>query len=130
MLQQLFNEVIKSFDCSVINGARTLAQQQDYFNGTNLTGVNPDKEKLSQTMQSKHLPQADGLSHAVDVAPYPQRWESKGYRDELFYFGGYVKGIASQMGIKIRYGGDFNQNNDVSDSGFEDLDHFELVEEG
>jgi peptidoglycan L-alanyl-D-glutamate endopeptidase CwlK len=117
-LVELFNGVLEHFDHAILGGARTVEQQKKNV-----------AAGLSQTMDSKHLPQADGLSHAVDAAPVPQRWESKKYRDELMYFGGFVKGYAAAKGIRIRFGGDFNRNNDVTDSGFEDLDHFELENE-
>lgn len=114
-LVALANEAIQHFDFSVLGGVRTLEQQRRNV-----------AQGLSKTLDSKHLPQSDGLSHALDLAPWPQRWDEASYRDELLYFGGFVKGLAAARGIALRYGGDFNRNNDVTDSGFKDLDHFEL----
>lgn len=54
-------------DFGVHDGLRTLAEQREYVR----TGV-------SRTMRSKHLAQADGYSHAVDLVPYiggRLRWE-------------------------------------------------------
>lgn len=45
----------------------------------------------------------------------------------LQYFAGLVLGIASQLKIPIRWGGDWNQNSDPSDERFKDLFHFELT---
>ncbi len=43
------------------------------------------REKRSQTLKSKHLPQADGYSHAVDVVAYDSKgdicWEASVYDD-------------------------------------------------
>src|SRR6056297_1006717 len=50
---------ITEVDFGVTQGTRTLAQQEEYVR----TGK-------SQTMNSKHLPQSDGYSHAVDVVAY------------------------------------------------------------
>jgi len=115
-LQRLFREVLKHVDCSVLGGIRTLAEQrQDVASGK------------SETLASMHLPQSDGLSHAVDVAPYPQRWNDPKWKQDLDYFAGFVLGVASQLGIGIRWGGDWKRTNDPESNGFEDLDHFELA---
>ena len=108
-LQHLFNEVVKHWDCQVLDGIRTEAEQ-----------IKNVQKGVSQTMKSKHL---DGL--AVDVAPYPVDWKDT---QRFYAFGGFVLGVASQMGIKIRWGGDWNGNRDLKDQTFFDLPHFELVE--
>lgn len=56
-----------SVDWAVHDGLRTLEQQREYVR----TGV-------STTLNSKHLVQADGYGHAVDLVPYVAgklRWE-------------------------------------------------------
>ena len=42
--------------------------------------------------------------------------------------GFYVLGIASQMGLNIRWGGDWNQDTKTKDNKFDDLVHFEIKE--
>ena len=111
-LQRLFKEVIKHYDCAVICGHRGKEEQdRAFFEG---------KSKLTFPM-SKHnkVP-----SLAVDVVPYPVDWRD---RDRFYYFAGLVKGIASSMGIKIRWGGDWDSDNNFKDQSFHDLPHFELV---
>ncbi len=112
-LQKVFNEVIKHWDCSILEGHRGEADQNEYFK----TG----KSKLKWP-SSKHnsLP-----SKAVDAMPSPISWED---REGICYFAGFVLGIASSMGIKIRWGGDFNQNRKIKDEKFVDMPHFELVD--
>jgi len=112
-LQQLFNEVIKGYDCTVLCGHRDKEAQEKAV-----------RDGLSKTHfpLSKHnsLP-----SKAVDVVPYPIDWnDTKGF----YHFGGYVKGIADSLGIAIRWGGDWDKDNDLGDQTFIDLPHFELVE--
>lgn len=56
-----------SVDFAVHDGLRTLEQQREYV-----------RVGVSRTLNSKHLPQADGLGHAVDLVPYvggKLRWE-------------------------------------------------------
>jgi peptidoglycan LD-endopeptidase CwlK len=116
-LQMLFNKVVEEYNCTVLEGFRTGERQDELYR----TGMS--KLKFPN---SKHNQQP---SIAVDVAPYfseaPHiRWNDK---ESFYHFGGYVKGVASQMGIKIRWGGDWDGDNDLHDQSFMDLPHFELV---
>jgi peptidoglycan L-alanyl-D-glutamate endopeptidase CwlK len=110
-LQELFEVVVKYFDCSVLEGHRNMYWQDKYFN--------EGKSKL-KFPKGKH--NADP-SNAVDVVPYPIDWKDT---DRMYYFAGFVKGVAAVMGIPIRWGGDWNNDTQVKDTGFKDLPHFEL----
>tara|TARA_Y100001951_G_scaffold33870_1_gene26724 strand:- start:535 stop:927 length:393 start_codon:yes stop_codon:yes gene_type:complete len=112
-LQDLFKKVIKYFDCTVIQGHRGEAEQNQAYDAGRSKLRYPD---------GKH--NADP-SKAVDVAPYPIDWSD---RDRFHYFGGFVLGIASQMGLKIRWGGDWDRDTEVKDNKFDDLPHFEIRE--
>jgi len=114
-LQKIFNEVIRHFDCVVICGYRSKEEQDEAYR----TG----KSKL-QWPDGKHNTKP---SLAVDVAPCINSKIDWNDRQTFYYFGGFVLGVASQMGIKLRYGGDWNGNNDLKDQTFFDLPHFELV---
>ena len=71
-------------------------------------------------MESKHL---DGL--AVDIAPHPIDWEDI---KRFTYLAGIVVGIAHSMDIPIRWGGNWDRDNEIlSDQKFDDCPHFELV---
>jgi len=63
-------------------------------------------------------------SLAVNAAPYPIDWEN---RERATLFAGYVLGVADEMGIKLRWGGDWNMNFETADNNFDDLWHFELI---
>ena len=105
-------ELVTIMDCTVVSGVRDMTTQREYVS----LGV-------SKTMNSMHLLQPDGYGHAVDLAPYPIRWERTRSFDLL---AGVGLGLAHKMGIVIRWGGDFNQNMDVYDESFLDLGHFEI----
>ena len=105
-------ELVTIMDCSVISGVRDLTTQREYVS----LGV-------SKTMNSMHLIQPDGYGHAVDIAPYPIKWERTRSFDLLAGIG---LGLAFKMGIKIRWGGDWDQDMDVYDQRFNDLGHFEI----
>lgn len=125
-LVAFLRKLVEHWDFTVLNGRRTEEQQKDYVHGTNFTGVNPEHQILSQTMNSKHLPQADGFAHAVDVAPYPQRWGSAKFEKQQLYFAGFAMGFAAATGFALRSGEDFNQDNDPTNDGFNDADHLEM----
>lgn len=109
-LQKIFNEVIKTNDCTIICGARTLAEQQAAFKGgfSKLDGI----KKKSKHQISKEQP----LSLAVDVLPFPINWNDKKGHDE---FAKIVKAVANRLGVKIKWGGDFKS--------FSDKPHWELI---
>ena len=67
----------------------------------------------------------DNPSRAVDIAPYPIDWAD---RERFHLFAGFVLGIARSMGIKLRWGGDWNMNFEVDDNKFDDFPHFEIKE--
>lgn len=112
LLQRLFHEVIKVIDCKVIEGHRKKADQDSYYYA---------KKSKVKWPNGKHnkLP-----SEAVDVAPCPIDWNDL---KTFYHFAGIVRGIASMMGIKIRWGGDWDGDNDLNDQSFVDLVHFELI---
>ena len=110
-LQALFSEVIKYFDCTVIQGHRGKEEQNKYFD--------EGKSKVKYP-NGRHNASP---SNAVDVVPYPIDWKDT---DRMYYFAGFVKGIAFKLGIPIRWGGDWNDNTEVKDTNFKDLPHFEL----
>ena len=113
-LQRLFNEVIKHWDCSVTEGYRNEERQNKAYRG--------GKSKVKYP-NGKHnrVP-----SDAVDVVPYISGkgivWEER----ECLSFGGFVVGVSTQLGIRIRWGGDWDSDRDVNDQSFNDLVHFEI----
>jgi len=186
-LVDLFAEVVKEFDCTVLEGSRGALIQMGYYHSI------PRKTKLAYP-ESKHNPNAIDIpgianilhcavsmgsiklaivnatpgqlmkideldplekSLAVDVVPYSATkphidWS---FESDILLLGdsrkaakhaktlkvlhnierwamfvGVVKGIASQMKIKIRSGSDWDGDNCMSDQKFDDWPHFEIVE--
>ena len=110
-LQKVFNEVIKHIDCSVLEGHRGEKLQNKYF------------DECKSKLRFPNVNHNNNPSTAVDVVPYPIDWDD---RERMTYFAGFVKGVAYKMGIPIRWGGDWNNNNQLKDKSFDDLPHFEL----
>lgn len=134
-LQRVLDKVLEKRDCIWLEGKRSEEQQR----------INVAKG-VSKTMNSKHVYPLDAPSLAADVAPYPLRWPKMPSptlpllqlipalvvwakdMGRFYYFAGYVLGIAEGMGIRLRYGGDWDGDNDVHEQSFDDLPHFELLE--
>ena len=110
-LQQVFNEVIKYIDCSVLEGHRSKDRQNRLYD--------EGKTKV-RFPKGRHN---SFPSRAVDVTPYPVDWED---RERQTLFTGFVLGLARGMGINLRWGGDWNQDFKVQDNKFDDFPHFEV----
>ena len=110
-LQEVFNEVIKFVDCSVLEGHRGQERQdQLYIEG---------KTKVKYP-NGRHNSKP---SHAVDCTPYPIDWAD---RERQTLFAGFVIGLARAKGIKLRWGGDWDMDFQVMDNRFDDFPHFEV----
>lgn len=113
-IQKVLNEVIKHYDFMILEGTRTVEQQQQYYKEgkSKLDGINKKSKHQSYT------------SLAVDIAPYPIDWNDS---KRFYYLAGLVIATANSMGIKLRWGGDWDSDGDFKDNTFNDLPHFELV---
>lgn len=113
-LIEIFAELVKIYDCSIVCGHRNAKDQNAAFESNNSKVKWPDSKHNSYP------------SLGVDVVPYPSLWDS----GEQFYFmAGMVFMIAQRKGIKIRWGGDWDRDGDFNDQKFMDLGHFEIVEQ-
>ena len=106
-LVSVLNELVKIMDVTIIEGLRTEARQLELL-----------AQGKSKTKYSKHLE-----GKAVDLAPYPIDWED---RDRFHYMGGMIRGIAKQLNVSVRWGGDWDGDGEVKDNGFDDLVHVEI----
>lgn len=111
-LQLILNETIKIYDFSIICGYRNEVEQNAAFNERKSKLCWPDSKHNS-------LP-----SIAVDLAPYPIDWEN---RDRFIFLAGIVYCVSQQLGIEIRFGGNWSMSWQFEDQKFDDLVHFELV---
>jgi len=113
LLRKVFLEVVKHFDCTVVCGYRDRTAQELAFE----TG-----KSKAHFGESPHnfVP-----ALAVDVVPYPVDWLDL---ERMQYFAGYVMATAQQMGIDLRWGGDWDDDTHLSDNRFDDLPHFELAD--
>lgn len=109
-LQKLFNAVIQITDCTILEGYRPPERQLQLFN-----------EGKSKVKVGKHNASP---SMAVDVAPWPipEDWDKRPFD----HFAGVARAVAHEMGISIRWGGDWDGDWNLFDQKFNDLVHFEI----
>lgn len=125
-LRAIFRKAITLHDIKIIKGLRGKAEQNKAFKDGFSKLKWPDGKHNAVGPDGNEDPTA--LSHAVDAAPWPLQnkfWEKD--PRQLYYFGGFIKGIALDMRIPLRWGGDWNSNLIFTDQTFDDLFHFELI---
>jgi peptidoglycan L-alanyl-D-glutamate endopeptidase CwlK len=89
--------LITTQDFTVYDGLRTLAEQEENV-----------RRGVSQTMNSKHLPQADGYGHAVDLVPIingQPRWEWP----PIFQIACVMAQVSREARVRLRWGGCWDQ---------------------
>ena len=106
-LVSVLNELVKIMDVTIIEGLRSEQRQEKLL-----------KEGSTKTKFSKHIE-----GKAVDLAPYPIDWKD---RDRFHYMGGMIRGIAKQLNVNVRWGGDWDSDGETKDNRFDDLVHVEI----
>jgi peptidoglycan LD-endopeptidase CwlK len=112
LIRLLAQRVPRSMDFSVICGYRNEADQESAFKAGRSTKRFPD---------SSHnvMP-----SVAIDLAPHPVDWKDLARFAKL---AGYVQAVADDLGIEIRWGGDWDGDGRTLDERLFDAPHFELT---
>ncbi len=111
-LQKILKEAIKIYDFSILEGYRDEKTQDKYYK--------EGKSKL-KFPNSKHNTYP---SKAVDIAPYPIDWKDTSRFIELKNI---IFERAEKNEVKLRWGGDWDDDGEMNDQQFNDLVHFELV---
>ncbi len=113
--------VIPVYDHTIIWGLRN-EEQQNALYPVYTTKLWPDSRHNSKD--------PEGLSNAVDMAPWHSRlphirWENE---REFVFLAGHVMLAAAAIGVKLRWGGDWDEDKDLYDINKPfDLGHFERI---
>lgn len=118
-LQRLFLEVSKHADVTIVCGYRSNEDQAEAFY---------KKKSKVKPGDSKHN---KNPSLAVDAVPahVPKLWAKgeDGSKLEFIAFAALVLSTAARLGIKVRWGGDWDMDGDYDDQTFNDYAHWELI---
>lgn len=98
---------LSPIDFTITEGLRTVARQKELV-----------AKGLSKTMNSRHI-----TGHAIDIVPLPVDWNNA---QPFVEVSKYFFQAAKELGVAIRWGGDWNENGDWKDEKFRDLPHYEL----
>ena len=116
-LAMVLDAAIVDFDFAIIEGHRgKVAQNIAYAKGAS---------QLPWPLGNHNkLP-----SRAADLAPYPVDWR-EGEKPHLrfAFMMGVIHAHAKRLGVRVRFGMDWNRNLDPRDESFLDLPHVELDE--
>lgn len=122
-LQTLFHEVIRTRDCSVIEGERSQAEQE--------TAV---AQRRSKARWPTSMHNVDGIrrrtSWAADVVPYPLDWSDRlAFVDLARFVLETARRLKAEgrMQYDVRWGGDWDRDGAWEDERFFDGPHFELL---
>lgn len=138
-LQLVFDLLMKHYPYLLLEVKRDPAYQDELFlkGATKLRGSNPSAKHCATPAK------------AIDAAPkqLPAKWGEIDYerlmklrgvefnrainqafkeRAKFYHFAGFVMGFAKAHNIDLRWGGDWDNDQDFNDQSFDDLVHFEL----
>lgn len=128
-LQRVFNKVIQEFDFTVTCGHRTQGEQLQLFKqGRTLT--NGEWIKTGKTVTNIDGYKKKGKhnyfpSLAIDVVPYPVDWNDLDRFKELHKV---VMRVASEEGVELVWGADWDSDGDIAEHSLQDYPHYELKE--
>ena len=129
-LIRVFEVVVIIHDCSVLCGARDEEEQTQAHESGASEVEYPDS--------THNRTPSDG----TDVSPYPipDKWGDIDMdatfeeiqhqikeRHKFYSLAGTVLGVAHTLGIRIRWGGDWDGDKDFNDQKFDDLVHYERI---
>lgn len=122
ILVQVVTEALKisKQDFFVSEGVRTKERQAELY----AKGRTTEGPIVTWTMNSKHMKQADGFGHAVDLVPHPVDWGTFSKFEEIYHA---MMKAALKIGVQIRWGGDWDMDGHIRERKESDLVHFELA---
>ncbi len=115
-LQKIAHRVLKIKDHSIIKGHRSKEEQNEAF------ASGASKLKWPKGNHNA-IP-----SKALDAQTYPVPPTEQALREDQLYLLGLYKGIASEMGVPLRTGADWDRDGEIADNGFDDFFHAEIDE--
>jgi peptidoglycan L-alanyl-D-glutamate endopeptidase CwlK len=111
-------------DFTVLEGVRSQDRQNELWaQGRTKPGPVVTWVQTSGT----HGVQGDGYGHAVDLAPYPIDWNDLRRFDQL---ANTMMAAARELGVTLRWGGNWDMDVVIHERGESDSPHFELFSVG
>ena len=119
-------------DFSIVDGVRTTKEQQGLFaqGRTKPGAIVTQKDGVKN--KSNHQAKADGFGHAFDFCPYINGVLNWNATSAFIAIALHIKAKAKELGIRIRWGADWDNDGITKaqgdkDENFVDLPHIELL---
>lgn len=109
-------------DFTVLEGVRSQERQNELWAQGR---TNPGPVVTWVQTAGAHGVHEDGFGHAVDLAPYPIDWNDLARFDQVAQA---MFAAADELGVKLRWGADWNRNGKARERGESDSPHFELAQ--
>jgi len=132
-IQTVMEQVIEFFDFTVVYGHRSPEVQKLLFDqGRDKNGKIIDKKKVVTNCDGYKKPSKHNAlpSEGIDIIKYPMDWEDV---ESAIYLAGFVIGISEllfaigRISHKLKWGGDWDSDRDMTDQNFMDYFHFEVI---
>lgn len=108
-------------DFVVLEGVRTPERQRELY----AQGRSKPGRKVTWTLKSNHFVNPiTGFGHAVDICPYPIDWNDTSKFDAIAVA---MMKAAKELGVVIRWGANWDMDEDIREKGEFDSPHWELV---
>lgn len=134
-LVSVLRDVILHVDFTVLTGRRGKDAQTEAW-ATGRSKVRWPDSKHNCPLPEAGVPKRNwkedpkGLSLAVDIAPWPIDWDD---HRQFAFLAGQVTACARRDGLPLRWGGDWDGDGQGNwrdfDSYFNDLPHFEIIDD-
>lgn len=112
---------ISKVDFKVIEGVRTPERQRELY----AQGRTKPGPKVTWTLNSNHFKNpATGYGHAIDILPAPYDWKDTRPFDAVAMA---MFDAAEELGVKIRWGANWDGDGNPREKGESDSPHFELA---
>lgn len=112
---------LTTVDFLVLEGVRTPQRQRELY----AQGRTKPGPKVTWTRNSRHFVNPEtGYGHAVDLAPFPIDWSDLTKFDAISRA---MFAAAEELGVKIRWGADWDRDGKPRERGESDSPHFELA---
>jgi peptidoglycan L-alanyl-D-glutamate endopeptidase CwlK len=124
-LQLIIDHVLTVTDISLIEGIRSAEKQNEYYQ-SGKSKLHWPNSRHNRTNDSTLDKMEFDISDAVDLVPYPSGYKDK---EQMIYVAGIFIGVATMLGIPIRWGGDWSTDGVINNKrdDFFDCWHFELM---
>lgn len=113
---------ISKVDFMVLEGVRTPQRQRELY----AQGRTKPGQIVTWTLTSNHFVKSDGFGHAVDLVPWPVDWEGPTRFPKFDEISRAMFAAAAELGVKIRWGADWDRDGKPRERGETDSPHFEL----